>query len=60
MAFGETPLAATQQQQLAELLRRRKQGEPIAHLTGHTRILVAAAVCFSRHADPAPGYRMSG
>lgn len=34
MAFGETPLVAAQQQQLAELLQRRKQGEPIAHLTG--------------------------
>lgn len=34
MAFGETPLTDVQQQQLADLLQRRKQGEPIAHLTG--------------------------
>ncbi|ECE9562792.1 peptide chain release factor N(5)-glutamine methyltransferase, partial [Salmonella enterica subsp. enterica serovar Bovismorbificans] len=34
MAFGETPLTDVQQQQLADLLQRRKQGEPIAYLTG--------------------------
>lgn len=34
MAFGETPLTDAQQQQLEALLQRRKQGEPVAHLTG--------------------------
>ncbi|WP_171923698.1 peptide chain release factor N(5)-glutamine methyltransferase [Salmonella bongori] len=34
MAFGETPLTDVQQQQLEALLQRRKQGEPVAHLTG--------------------------
>lgn len=33
-AFAETPLTAQQQQQLAALLERREQGEPIAYLTG--------------------------
>ena len=34
LAFGETPLSAEQQTQLAELLARRKVGEPVAHLVG--------------------------
>ena len=34
LAFGETELAAEQQQQLAVLLARRVKGEPIAHLVG--------------------------
>ncbi|CBG88556.1 peptide chain release factor N(5)-glutamine methyltransferase [Citrobacter rodentium] len=34
LAFGETALTDTQQQQLATLLARRRRGEPIAHLTG--------------------------
>lgn len=34
MAFGETPLTATQLQQLETLLARREQGEPVAYLTG--------------------------
>ncbi|WP_336220773.1 peptide chain release factor N(5)-glutamine methyltransferase [Citrobacter amalonaticus] len=34
LAFGETALSEAQQAQLATLLSRRKQGEPIAHLTG--------------------------
>lgn len=34
LAFGETELTDVQQQQLAGLLARRGQGEPIAHLTG--------------------------
>ncbi len=38
-----------QQQQLADLLQRRKRGEPIAYLTGLREFLVAAAL-HSRHA----------
>lgn len=34
LAFGETPLSADQQQQLATLLARRARGEPVAHLVG--------------------------
>ncbi|WLI76474.1 peptide chain release factor N(5)-glutamine methyltransferase [Kosakonia sp. H02] len=34
LAFGETPLTADQQQQLATLLARRVRGEPVAHLVG--------------------------
>lgn len=34
LAFGETALTDDQQAHLAALLARRKQGEPIAHLTG--------------------------
>lgn len=34
MAFDETPLTDAQQQQLALLLARREQGEPVAHITG--------------------------
>lgn len=34
LAFGETVLTTEQQQQLAVLLARRVQGEPIAHLVG--------------------------
>ncbi|MGB7799895.1 peptide chain release factor N(5)-glutamine methyltransferase [Buttiauxella sp.] len=34
LAFGETVLTPDQQQQLAVLLARRVQGEPIAHLVG--------------------------
>lgn len=34
LAFGETALSAAEQQQLAELLARREQGEPIAYLIG--------------------------
>ncbi|MDK9604638.1 peptide chain release factor N(5)-glutamine methyltransferase [Lelliottia wanjuensis] len=34
LAFGETLLTAGQEAQLAELLARRKNGEPVAHLTG--------------------------
>ena len=34
LAFGETPLTAEQQAQLATLLARRKNGEPVAHLVG--------------------------
>ncbi len=34
MAFGETPLTATQLLQLETLLARREQGEPVAYLTG--------------------------
>ena len=34
LAFGETELTDAQQEQLATLLARRKQGKPIAHLTG--------------------------
>lgn len=34
LAFGETLLTAEQEAQLAELLARRKRGEPVAHLTG--------------------------
>ncbi|HKN05452.1 MAG TPA: peptide chain release factor N(5)-glutamine methyltransferase [Buttiauxella sp.] len=34
LAFGETDLSTEQQQQLSVLLRRRVQGEPIAHLVG--------------------------
>lgn len=34
LAFGETLLTAEQEAQLAELLVRRKRGEPVAHLTG--------------------------
>ncbi|MFU2317442.1 peptide chain release factor N(5)-glutamine methyltransferase [Rahnella sp. PCH160] len=34
MAFGETPLTATELQQLDTLLARREQGEPVAYLTG--------------------------
>lgn len=34
LAFGETPLTDAQREQLDGLLARRKQGEPIAHLTG--------------------------
>ena len=32
---GEQPLTQTQTRQLQKLLQRRRQGEPIAHLTGH-------------------------
>jgi release factor glutamine methyltransferase len=34
LAFGETPLTSDEQQQLQELLARREQGEPVAHLIG--------------------------
>lgn len=34
MAFGETLLTATQQEQLETLLARREQGEPVAYLVG--------------------------
>jgi release factor glutamine methyltransferase len=34
LAFGETLLKPEQEAQLAELLARRKTGEPVAHLTG--------------------------
>lgn len=34
LAFGETPLSQAQEHQLAELLSRRKTGEPVAHLVG--------------------------
>lgn len=34
LAFGETPLSADEQQQLAHLLARRERGEPVAHLVG--------------------------
>lgn len=34
LAFGETLLTAEQEAQLAVLLARRKNGEPVAHLTG--------------------------
>lgn len=34
LAFGETALSEAQQAHLSLLLARRKQGEPIAHLTG--------------------------
>ncbi|TCC09288.1 peptide chain release factor N(5)-glutamine methyltransferase [Kosakonia quasisacchari] len=34
LAFGETSLEAEQQQQLATLLARRVNGEPVAHLIG--------------------------
>lgn len=34
LAFGETQLTAEQQAALAELLARRKIGEPVAHLVG--------------------------
>lgn len=34
LAFGETALTATQLEQLTTLLARRRQGEPVAHLTG--------------------------
>ncbi|HFQ8224775.1 TPA: peptide chain release factor N(5)-glutamine methyltransferase [Citrobacter freundii] len=34
LAFGETAITDAQREQLDRLLARRKQGEPIAHLTG--------------------------
>lgn len=34
LAFGETPLTDAEREQLSALLARRRQGEPIAHLTG--------------------------
>ncbi|MFA1282224.1 peptide chain release factor N(5)-glutamine methyltransferase [Citrobacter telavivensis] len=34
LAFGETVITDAQREQLDRLLARRKQGEPIAHLTG--------------------------
>src|SRR5471030_333353 len=34
MAFGETPLTATQSEQLETLLARRERGEPVAYLVG--------------------------
>lgn len=34
LAFGETPLSQAQEYQLAELLSRRKTGEPVAYLVG--------------------------
>ncbi|VEB58677.1 N5-glutamine S-adenosyl-L-methionine-dependent methyltransferase [Salmonella enterica subsp. enterica] len=60
MAFGETPLTDVQQQQLADLLQRRKQGEPIAYLTGLREFWSLPLFVSPRHANPAPGYRMSG
>lgn len=60
MAFGRAPLTSVSSSELADLLQRRKQGRPIAYLTGLREILVAAALRFSRHANPAPGYQISG
>lgn len=57
LAFGETALTAEQAVELETVLSRRARGEPVAH-GGPARILVAAAVRFSGHADPASGYRM--
>ena len=34
IAFDDTPLTAAQQERLDELLKRRQQGEPVAHLLG--------------------------
>ncbi|VDZ78562.1 N5-glutamine S-adenosyl-L-methionine-dependent methyltransferase [Salmonella bongori] len=60
MAFGETPLTDAQQQQLEALLQRRKQGEPVAHLTGVREFWSLPLFVSPRYAYPSPGYRMSG
>lgn len=60
LAFGETALTAAQAAELETLLSRRARGEPVAHLVGPARILVAAAVRLSRDADSASGYRVPG
>jgi release factor glutamine methyltransferase len=59
LAFGETALSDTELARLDDLLARREQGEPVAHLVG-VRVLVVAAVCLACDVDSAPGYRMSG
>ncbi len=60
LAFGETQLTDEQCQQLDALLTRRRDGEPIAHLTGGARILVVAVICFASDLNSAPGYGVSG
>lgn len=60
LAFGETALTAAQAAELETLLSRRARGRAGGSSGGPARILVAAAVRFSRHADPASGYRMPG
>ena len=60
LAFGETQLTDEQCQQLDALLTRRRDGEPIAHLTGVREFWSLLVICFASDPIPAPGYGVSG